>query len=175
MTTTLTIPTLDLGDLTLRAPQMSDYEAYAAFCASPRSAGVGGPYDRDAAFARLSALIGQWHLRGYGRWMVTDTETGTPLGVVGLYHPVSWPEPEIGWSVFDNAEGRGVAFRAARASRAYAYDVLGWSTVISCTMPDNPRSIALARRMGCTREQDFVHPTYGTLQVWRHQPAEALR
>ena len=36
-------------------------------------------------------------------------ETDAPLGVVGLMFPEGWPEPEIAWSLFDAAEGRGIA------------------------------------------------------------------
>ena len=174
METLIRIPTLDTERLVLRAPQASDMEAYAAFCASPRSAGVGGPYDRDQAFSRLSALLGHWHLRGYGRWMVTDRATGAPLGVVGLMYPESWPAPEIAWSLFDTAEGKGIAFEAAMAARDYAYRVLHWDTVISCVVDGNDRSNALAQRMGCTKDGVFQHPQFGPLIVWRHRPASEV-
>ncbi|MEM7318125.1 MAG: GNAT family N-acetyltransferase [Pseudomonadota bacterium] len=172
--TTITIPTLHTERLTMRAPQMSDFETYATFCASSRSAGVGGPYSRAQAMDRLFAVVGHWQLRGYGRWMVTDTETGQPLGVVGLFYPEDWPEPEIAWTLFEAAEGRGIALEAAIASRSYAYDVLGWKTAISCTVADNHRSIALARRMGATQDPSFVHPEYGEMLVWRHVGKHAL-
>lgn len=171
METLVRIPTLDTERLVLRAPQVSDFEAYAEFCASPRSAGVGGPYDRDQAFSRLSELIGHWHLRGYGRWMVTDRDTQAPLGVVGLMYPESWPAPEIAWSLFDVAEGKGIAFEAAMATRDFAYRVLGWDTVISCVMDGNTRSNSLAQRLGCTHEGVYEHPKLGPLVVWRHRPA----
>ncbi|MFA3920289.1 GNAT family N-acetyltransferase [Ruegeria hyattellae] len=172
--TTLHIPTLETERLILRAPRLSDLDAYAAFCASPRSAGVGGPFSRAQALDRMSALIGQWHLWGYGRWMVTETATGNALGVVGLFYREDWPEPEIAWSVFDVAEGRGIALEAAFASRAYAYDVLGWNTVVSCMMADNTRSIALAKRMGATPEAPIQHPEFGKMLVWRHPSPDQL-
>ena len=172
--TTIQIPTYQVGDLILRAPQMSDLDIYADFCASDRAKGVGGPYLRYQAESRLQDIIGHWHLHGYGRWMVTDAETDTPLGVVGLMTSEDWPAPEIAWTVFAHAEGKSVAFRAATFARSYAYDVLGWSTVISCTVPDNTRSQTLAQRMGAVREADFQHETIGTLYVWRHLPPEAL-
>ena len=175
MTTTVTIPTLETERLILRAPRIEDFDAYAAFNASPRSAGVGGPYHRQGAWSRLSALIGQWQLRGYGRWMLEEKGSGQPMGVVGIYHPDDWPAPEIGWSVFDAAEGKGYAFEAAVASRAYAYDILGWSTIISLTIDGNSRSDALAKRMGCTRDGIFDHPEFGPMTIWRHQPADALQ
>jgi ribosomal-protein-alanine N-acetyltransferase len=88
--------------------------------------------------------------------------------------PLDWPEPEIAWSVFEPAEGRGIALEAALAARGYVYDVLGWPTVISCTTPDNDRSIALARRMGAERDGSFVSSAFGELLIWRHPGPEAL-
>lgn len=166
--TAASIPTLKTERLHLRAPKLSDLDSYAAFGASERSAGVGGPFSHGDAFTRLTALLGHWHLRGYGRWMVADPETDAALGIVGLYYPSDWPEPEISWTVFDAAEGRGIAFEAAQAARSYAYDVLEWDTAISCIMPSNTRSRALAQRMGCHQEPSFLHPVYGELEVWRH-------
>ena len=174
MTTTISIPTLETERLILRAPRMDDFEAYAEFNASDRSKGVGGPYNRAKAWSRQCALIGQWQMRGYGRWMLEEKTTGKPMGVVGIYHPDDWPEAEIGWSLFADAEGKGYAFEAALASRSYAYDVLGWSTIISLTMDGNDRSEALARRMGATNEGIFQHPELGPLTVWRHLSADQV-
>ena len=166
--TVLTIPTLETKRLVLRAPKASDFDAYAAFCASERSVGVGGPYTRDQSFQRITALVGHWQMRGFGRWMIADKSSDAPLGVTGVYFPESWPEPEIAWSVFAGAEGKGVALEAATRAREYAFGKLGWSTVISCVMPENTRSVALAERMGCTFEGVFAHETHGDMHVWRH-------
>lgn len=105
--------------------------------------------------------------------MVTDGDTGEALGVVGVLYPEGWPEPEIAWSVFDAAEGRGVAYEAAMAARQYVYDTLGWPSIISCVAPENTRSVALAKRMGCNPEGTFEHDPYGTLHIWRHPGAQA--
>lgn len=172
--TTLHIPTLETERLVLRAPRAQDFEPFAAFCASPRAVGVGGPYARSDAFTRLCAIVGQWQLLGYGRWIVADKGTDEALGFVGIFHPEGWPGPEIGWSVFEAAEGRGIAFEAAVATRAYAYETLGWDTIISCTKPDNTRSIALANRMGCTADGGFEHEIHGPHLIWRHPSAQEL-
>lgn len=172
METTVRIPTLETERLILRAPQLSDFDAFAEFSASPRSKGVGGPYPRAAAFARMGELIGHWHLRGYGRWMVADKTSGAPLGAVGIYYPEGWPGPEIGWTVFEAAEGRGIAYEAAIRTRQFAYDTLNWDGIISCTMLDNTRSIALAKRMGCVEEGRFEHELVGPHIIWRH-PSKA--
>ena len=169
------IPTLTTERLTLRAPELSDFDAYAAFSASDRAKGIGGPYTRSQAFGRLCEVAGHWQLRGYGRWVIADTATNTPQGIVGLMFPLDWPEPEIAWSVFASAEGKGYAFEAALASRDYAYQVLGWDSVISCVMPDNPRSAALAVRLGATHESQFDHPLLGELHIYRHPNREVLQ
>ncbi len=173
--TTVHIPTLETERLRLRAPMPGDFEAYAAFRASERARVLGGPNSRTEAFQMFCGLVGHWHLRGFGRWLVADLATDEPLGIVGLYYPEDWPEPEIGWSVFGSAEGRGVAYEAATATRAYAYDTLGWSTVASMIVPGNTRSEALAERMGARIESQIPHPLHGALNIWRHLGPEAER
>ena len=171
--TTLHIPTVETARLRLRAPRASDFEAYAAFRGSDRAWAIGGAASASDAFDILCAVIGHWQMRGFGRWIAADKATDAPVGLVGLYHPLDWPEPEIGWQVFGGAEGKGYAFEAAVASRRYAYGVLGWRRVVSLILPANLRSLALARRMGAVHEGEFEHAGFGTLQVWRHLPPEA--
>lgn len=168
MTTTIIIPTLETGRCILRAPKVSDLDIHAEFRASERARMVGGPNTRAWSFDQLSGVIGHWQMRGYGRWIVADKITDAPLGLVGLFFPEDWPEPEIGWQVYANAEGRGIGHEAAVAARNYAYDVLGWTTVISLIRTDNLRSQALAKRMGCRPDGAFTHATYGTMEIWRH-------
>ena len=174
MNVTYTIPELETKRLRLRAPRASDFEAYAAYRGSGRAKTVGGPYPRHTAWGQLEALVGHWVLRGFGRWMVADRVTDAPIGIVGPYHPIEWPEPELAWSVFADAEGKGIAYEAALAARAYVYGTLGWTTLISCVDPANTRSVALAERMGCRPDGSFDHPDYGTLHIWRHPAPKDL-
>ncbi len=173
MTVDFRIPEIVTDRLRLRLPKTSDLDAHVAFRASSRATGVGGPFDAPSSFHHLEAIIGQWQMRGYGRWMVADRETDEPFGVVGIYHPLEWPEPEIGWSLYANAEGRGIGYEAATEARRFAYETLGWTRIVSLIMDDNDRSIALARRMGCTQDGVFDHPEYGRLNIWVHASAEA--
>ena len=174
MNSVVEIPTLTTERLVLRTPMASDFEAYAASRAAPRTEFLGGPEDRIKAVFGFCALFGHWQMLGFGRWIVADRQTDAPLGIVGLFFPEGWPEAEIAWSLFDNAEGRGFAFEAAFAARAYAYDTLGWTTAISCIAPGNTRSLALAARMGAVFERDFVHDVYGPLPIYRHPSPSAL-
>lgn len=171
--TDIHIPTLETERLVLRAPKPSDFPSYVAFRTSDHAKGVGGPYTEVQAYSHFCELVGHWMFRGYGRWIVADKTDDTPLGVVGIFHPADWPEPEIAWSVFENAEGKGIAFEAAQAARKYAYDVVGLNTAISFVMPENTRSMSLAKRMGASPDGDYHHPDLGPLNIWRHPAPEA--
>ncbi|WP_118133337.1 GNAT family N-acetyltransferase [Oceanicella sp. SM1341] len=176
MTALPSIPVLETERLRLRAPRLSDFEAFAAFGVSERAQGVGGPISEFESFSKLGSIIGHWALRGFGRWMVADRETDAPLGVVGPYFPHGWPEPELAWTVFAEAEGKGIAHEAVLAARAFAYDTLGWTTAVSMIVAQNTRSQALARRLGATPDGTFRHPEFGDFTIWRHPgPQEASR
>lgn len=168
MSATIEIPTLTTERLTLRAPQMSDLDTYVEFRLSERSRLIGGPFPPETAMMSLSAIVGHWLLRGFGRWIIADRTNDQPMGIVGPYYPAEWPEPEIAWTVFGNAEGLGIAFEAANAALDFAYDVLNWPTAVSCVSVDNTRSRALAKRLGARRDGVFEHPVYGNLEIYRH-------
>lgn len=161
------IPTLHTDRLILRAPGMQDFEPFAEFYASARAKFVGGPLDREGAWRMLAMEIGHWTLAGFGRWTVTTTD-GAPVGLVGLFAPEGWPEPEIGYDLFAGHEGKGYATEAALAARAYAYDTLAWPTAISLIKPANQGSKSVAERMGATFEEMYQHTRHGEIEIWRH-------
>ncbi len=163
------IPVLETARLRLRGPKVSDFDAYAGFLASDRSRHVGGPLPRVQAWRSFGHLAGHWALRGYSMYILADKTTDAPLGAAGPWFPEGWPERELGWSIWDDqSEGRGLAHEAALATRAFAYDVLGWPTAISLILADNTRSQALARRLGCVLEGDFTHEQFGPCHIFRH-------
>ena len=161
-------PTLSSERLTLRAPTAADAENVITFLGDPaRSPGFGGPLSRNDAWRWYASMIGHWHLRGYGFWMV-DTLDGAPVGFVGLWNPEGWPEAELGWVLFDGAEGKGYAVEAALTVRNYAYDVLGMPALTSNIIPSNEPSKAVARRLGATFERLYDNPNMGEDELWRH-------
>ncbi len=166
------IPRLETERLILRAPSEADFEAEAEFFASDASKFVGGPLRPDETWRSIAMLLGHWELRGYGFWGVEEKDTGTYVGHVGLWFPHGWPEPEIGWTLMNNATGKGYATEAALAARTHAYDILGWDTAISLIDPDNHASKAVAKRLGAEFDYHYEHPKFGTTEIWRH-PAPA--
>lgn len=165
------IPVVETERLRLRAPHASDLPALTAFYATERSHMVGGPRDADGSFTSLASRIGHWAYHGYGLWHIDSRETGDFLGWAGILNPPSWDEPELGWTVFADAEGKGYASEAARAARSYVARAFGLDGVISYIRADNTRSAALATRLGATIER--AGEVMGTpCNIWRH-PKEA--
>ena len=172
MTYPANVPVIDTPDLILRGYCVNDLDAIAAFGASDRSRFVGGPLSRAECWRGLIAGVGHWVVRGFGMWMVEHRETGVPAGRVGVIYNEGWDEPELGWHIFEGFEGRGLAYQACLAARAFTAKHLGLNGVISYIAADNTRSLALARRLNCTyeREGELVGKP---CQVWRH-PVEKV-
>ncbi len=139
-------PTLLTGRLTLRMPQLDDFEPRAAFYASERSRWEGGPLSRVEAWRVWASDVGLWALRGYGPFTVLSD--GAYLGEVGIYQAADYPEAELGWFVLPEAEGRGYAAEAARAVMGWLRGRFGWDEVVSIIDAGNARSVALGLRLG---------------------------
>jgi [ribosomal protein S5]-alanine N-acetyltransferase len=85
---------------------------------------------------------------GHGFWALQRREDGVLVGMCGLFKRPSLPEPDLGYALLAEHEGRGYALEAARACVAHAKHVLGWTTLMAITALDNPPSIALLGKLG---------------------------
>jgi len=162
------IPTLETERLILRGPAKQDADAYLKFFTSKRSVHVGGPLTQRLAWRMFAAEIGHWHIMGCGMWTVTAKGDDTALGLVGCWHPADWPEREIGWLLWQSAEGKGYAYEAACAARDFAFGALGWDTAVSYIESDNQRSIKLAERLGAKLDKTATYPDDKPGLVYRH-------
>lgn len=161
------IPVIGTERLILRAPRADDLDATAAFMATERARFIGGPVDRATAWRQLCVAAGHWMLRGYGMWTLETRDTGAVAGRVGLIFHDGWPEPELGWQVYDGFEGKGLAEEAARAARDAA-PALGLDRpLVSLIAPDNARSIRLAERLGAVLEAEGSLLGHACL-IYRH-------
>ncbi len=161
------IPVLDTPRLTLRAPMARDLPTLTAFYETTRSHAVGGPRNAEESFMSLTSRIGHWAIKGFGLWHIDDRANGDFLGWVGILDAPSWDEPELAWTVFAHGEGKGMAFEAATAARAYAAQHMKMDQLISYIRPENTRSIALAERLGAVLEHT-KHWRGKDCHVYRH-------
>lgn len=182
MTVTLAgTPVTHTRRLLLRAPEPWDCAPYTAFMTSDRARFMGGTTEPGRSWRSFAAILGHWVMRGFGLFTIVRADTDTAIGMAGPWFPETWPEHEIAWSIWDPAlEGRGYAAEAAAAARDFAFAHLGWTTAVSYIDLENRRSIALAERVGATRDEGAAtppgNPGGGTIGVWRHPrtPAGAM-
>ena len=170
------IPVLETERLILRGPEPGDWESYCAFWTSDRTDHVGGRRTRRDAWRGFASTWGHWAIHGFGTWIVTDRQDGKSLGLAALNFPDGYVEREIGWILWDGAEGRGIALEAATAARDHVFGTLGWKTAVSYIDPDNTRSIRLAEKLGARPDPDAAH-SFGDepCVVYRHPAPEALQ
>jgi RimJ/RimL family protein N-acetyltransferase len=117
---------------------------------------------------RTVGSIGRhWQRLGYGPYLVEEKATATVLGLVGLWYPKEWPEPEIKWALIRRHWGQGYAAEAARAVQAMAARHLPDLRLISLIHVENQASIGLAIAVGATAEREM--PFRGAVyRVYRH-------
>ena len=135
---------IETDRLILRAPCMEDFEACAAFLATPRSKNIGaGNMNRLDAWRVFSRIAGMWFLRGYSLFVVEDKVTGKSLAAIGPWNPITWP----------GQGGRGYALEATDRVRLYLYNKLGWDGAVSYVDPKNLEAIRLAERLGAVKDK----------------------
>ena len=162
-------PTLETERLVLRPYHTNDFEAFVAYFASPRSIYTDGPVSRTAAWDLFTAGVGRWVIAGHGAWTIQRHIDGAAIGLVSLNTAITLPHPELGWILWDGFEGQGYAHEAAINARNFAYEVLGWSDLLSGIHHDNLASIRLAERMGATQDPEITLPDEPETLIYRHK------
>jgi RimJ/RimL family protein N-acetyltransferase len=159
-------PVLRTVRLVLRAARMDDFPAYAAFVTSDRTRFMGGPHGAATAWAWFCNDLAQWALLGMGGLIVT--RDGRPIGQVAVCRNPEFPEPELGWFLFDPAdEGQGYATEAAAALRDWALGPRGLPTLVAYVDPENTPSRRLAERLGARLDPSAATPEGMATLVYR--------
>lgn len=174
-------PTLETERLILRPFREADLDAYTAVLqAEPVRASMHFPADvgRAQAWSSMAYFLGQWELRGTGNWALEEKATGAFVGRAGLHRPelADWPGIEVGWMLHPDRWGRGYATEAGARSIAYAFEQLGAAELFSVILPENHRSMAVARRLGFHLHEERVlsHFPSAPHGIWRlERPRQA--
>ena len=125
----MSIATLETPRLRLIPLTTGCADAYERFYTDEQaSKAYGGPISAAAAWTRLCADLGAWHLLGFGVWAVQRRVEGDVVGTCGFWQGKGWPR-ELTWWLLPQARGLGLAKEASIATVAHAYRVFGWPEV----------------------------------------------
>ena len=167
-------PVLETERLVLRPPAGDDYPGFRALIMSDRGRFIGGPLeDEGRAWRAFASIIGHWHIRGYGTFTIADPDSDAVFGLCGHWHPDEWPALELGWSLFDGHEGKGIATEAALAVRDYSFVEMKVDCLYSYINPHNHLSVAVAKRLGGILDTSAAVPG-DDVKAWRHDRPATL-
>ncbi len=85
---------------------------------------------------------------GFGLYAVELKDEGTPIGLCGFVRRDTLPGPDIGFAFLPQCEGQGFGYESAAGMMKYGRDVLGFTTVLAITSPDNDVSGRLLEKLG---------------------------
>lgn len=140
--------------LILRELTMDDLEALALLSADPEVMffSISGPTtDKEKVKEYLQKRIIDHYVQyGYGLYAIVHKERNCFIGYMGIVHQNIEGEDkiELGYRLFPNYWGQGLATEAALGVKQYAFNALGINELISIIDPRNVRSLAVARKVG---------------------------
>jgi len=170
VTVSLAVPVIETERLILRGWREEDHKPLAAmFADSEVMRFIGGVQSFNDSWRSMAAIIGHWHLRGFGFWVVERKEDGAFIGRIGLWCPEGWPGMEVGWALARPYWGQGYATEAARASFDYGFRQFAVPKLVSLIHADNRASQRVAERLGETKGALFELVIYGNrtpVDIW---------
>lgn len=159
--------------LLLRRWRPSDVPVFAAMNQDPRVMehfpSHMTPDQTEEMVRRVDRQLGE---RGWGLWALEFE--GAFVGFTGLTPPRFeahfTPAVEVGWRLMPSAWGKGLATEAATEALRVGFDVYCMDEIVSMTIPNNTRSIAVMERLGMSRDpaDDFDHPMLPDWPLRRH-------
>jgi len=143
-------PVIVTPRLALRRWTYADREDFRAMVADPDTMihlHDGVPLTNAQADDALRDTI-EHYAAGYGDWAIVARENGAIMGESGLTKLRENGEVELGYMLRRPYWGRGYAFEAAAAVKAYAFDDLRLDRVVALSRLENAASIKILEKLG---------------------------
>lgn len=120
------------------------------------------PLDKNETETLYRRIVSEHAQRGFSLYAAEKKSDGKFIGFVG-FHVADFPSDftpaiEIGWRLKSEEWGRGYATEAARACLKYGREVLNFEDVYSFTAALNARSENVMKKLGMTKQGEFMHP-----------------
>jgi RimJ/RimL family protein N-acetyltransferase len=156
--------------LIFRQWQNSDYSSFANFYKKEENARfVGGIKKPEEAWRLMATYIGHYELNNYSYLAIDEKISGNLVGTVGLWNSDPWPEPELGYWLLPDHQGKGYAMEAGLAVRNFALNILNMNSLVSYIDPKNEPSKKLALRLGAQYDTTIHLLDFGPHQVYRYR------
>ncbi len=160
---------LETKRLKFRQWRATDYEAFKAFYSSKQNAKfVGGVKNAEESWRLMATYIGHYELHGYSYLAIDEKATKKLIGTVGLWNSEPWPEPELGYWLLPESQGKGFGVEAGLALKKYALETLKLDSLVSYIDAENEPSKQLALRLGAKHDSTIDLLDFGPHAVYRY-------
>lgn len=159
---------LETERLLFRKWDNSDFPNFSKFYQDENAAKyVGGVKSPEESWRLMATYLGHYELNGFSYLALETKESKTLVGTVGLWKSSPWPEPELGYWILLESQGKGFAFEAGVAVRKYAREI-DLPSLVSYIDPANEPSKKLAMRLGAQRTDTIDLLGFGPHEVYRY-------
>ena len=156
--------------LIFRQWQNTDFEILAHFYSIEENARfVGGVKEPEESWRVIATYIGHYELKGYSYPAIVEKQSGRLIGTVGLWNSDPWPEPELGYWLLPEAQGKGFGVEAGLAVKKFAFETVKIESLVSYINPSNEPSKKLALRLGAEFDSTIELFDFGTHEVYRYK------
>ena len=120
---------------------------------------LGGVRDAAQTAAYMERNLAHWDTFGFGLWLLRDAATDIVVGRALLrhFHYADINDIEVGYSLYPQYWGQGLAVEATTACLHHATTSLSAASVIALTRPENRRSQRVLEKVGMVLDRELLH------------------
>jgi RimJ/RimL family protein N-acetyltransferase len=122
----------------------------------------------DAEAYMQKNYLSSYEKHGFGPYLVSLKEEGTPIGSSGLYKRDNLDFPDVGFAFLPEFGNKGYAFESAQAVMKYAAEKLKLQTVVGITLPENTSSVKLLKKLGLSEIGTYKYEDGEELLLFSH-------
>ncbi len=152
--------------LVLRRLVTEDFDAVRLIHSDPEVMAIyGGVFTEQGTRDFIQRNLDRYAKDGVSFYAITLKGTGELIGCGGIImQPTDQGiEPEIGYQMRRDQQGRGYATEMAKACMKYAFETLGADHTISLIRPDNMPSRRVAEKNGLAVDREYFWQGYAHL------------
>jgi RimJ/RimL family protein N-acetyltransferase len=136
---------------------------------------LGGTRDEAETAAYLERNLAHWTDRGFGIWILRERQSGAVVGRAGLRHleVEGIDEVELGYALFPEYWGRGLATEIAHACVTLGREQLHLPSIVAIALPSNQASQRVMAKVGLAYEREVIYadlPHVLFRSTWAREP-----